>query len=49
MDKRYCTIEESIIESCKEVKEMREGKKAKPSWFDFLEDLKEEDKKLLHV
>lgn len=28
-DERYCSIRESIIESCKEVKLIREGKKPK--------------------
>lgn len=43
---RYCTISESIIESCKQVKLIREGKLPKKSWRDFkkeLETIKNED------
>lgn len=42
MEERYCTIKESIIESCKEVKLMREGKKEKNSWKQFVEELNKE-------
>lgn len=37
---RYCPISESIIESCKEVKLMREGKLPKKSWKELREELK---------
>ena len=47
-EKRYCTIEESIIESCKEVNLMRKGLKPKKNdwrtWLDQLEkELEEEE------
>ena len=38
---RPWTITESIIESCKEVKQMREGKIAKRSWDDFKRQIEE--------
>ena len=41
-DKRYCTVEESVKESLKEVKLMREGKIPKCNWRDSLVKLKEE-------
>lgn len=40
LDERYCTIQESIIESFKEVKLMREGKLPKKSWKDFMKEHK---------
>lgn len=39
---RYCTIEESIKESAKEVKLMREGKLQKRNWRDAFEKLRED-------
>ena len=33
-NERYCSIRESLIESCKEVKLMREGKLPKRNWAD---------------
>ncbi|WP_171903827.1 hypothetical protein [Cellulosilyticum sp. I15G10I2] len=39
---RYCTIEESLRESMKEVKLMREGKLPKRSWAESMKELKEE-------
>ena len=45
-DSRYCTVEESIRESFKEIKLMREGKKKKNSLDDLwkkIEEWKEED------
>lgn len=42
---RYCTVRESLIESCKEVKLMREEKKDKPSLkslWDNIEQWKKE-------
>ena len=36
---RYITIEDSITDSCKEVKEMRNGKATKPSWNKFKEEM----------
>lgn len=38
--KRPCSISESIIESCKEIKLMQEGKLPKKSWDDLKEELK---------
>ncbi|MBR4151492.1 MAG: hypothetical protein IKT98_00855 [Selenomonadaceae bacterium] len=45
-EKRYCTIEESIIESCKEINLMRKGLLPKPSgnWRDWIEGLREKYK-----
>ena len=40
LDERYCTIQESVIESFKEVKLMREGKLPKKSWKDFMNEHK---------
>lgn len=37
---RYCPISESIIESCKEVKLIREGKLPKKTWKELREELK---------
>lgn len=39
---RYCTIEESIKESAKEVKLMREGKLPKRNWRDMFKELRED-------
>ncbi len=39
---RPCSIQESIIQSCKEVKLMREGKKKKTSWKSFSDELRKE-------
>ena len=39
LDKRYCSIEDSLVDSCKEVKLMREGKKKKRSFSDLLKDI----------
>lgn len=36
---RYCSIEQSIIASCKQVKAMREGKSPKRSWKDCKKDI----------
>lgn len=42
---RYCTIEESIIEACKEVNLMRKGLLPKKSnWREWIEDLREKYK-----
>lgn len=38
LNERYCTIHESIIESFKEVKLMREEKLPKKSWRDFMNE-----------
>ena len=44
-EKRYCTIEESIIEACKEVNLMRKGLMSAPTdWREWIEDLKEKYK-----
>lgn len=40
--KRPCTILESLEQSCKEVKDMREGKAPKRSWKEFASKMKEE-------
>ena len=40
LDERYCTVQESIIESFKEVKLMHEGKLPKKSWKDFMNEHK---------
>lgn len=39
---RPCTILESLEQSCKEVKDMREGKTPKRSWKEFASKMKEE-------
>lgn len=36
---RYCSVEESLIESCKEVKLMMSGKKPKLSWKERKQDI----------
>ena len=41
-EKRYCTIEESIIESCKEVNLMRKGLKPKIDAREAIARLREE-------
>ena len=38
---RYCTVEESLIESCKQMKLMREGKMPKKTWKELRQELKE--------
>ncbi len=43
LDERYCTVQESIIESFKEVKLMREGKLPKRSWKDFMDEHKKRE------
>lgn len=43
LDERYCTIQESIIESFKEVKLIREGKLPKKSWKDFMNEHKKRE------
>lgn len=42
---RYCSIQESIKQSCQEVKQIRAGKIAKISWSDFVLKQKKNDKK----
>ena len=41
-EERYCTVQESIIDSFTEVKLMREGKLPKRSWDDFVQRMKDE-------
>lgn len=36
---RYCTIEESLIESCKEVRLIREGKAPFKTWAELRADI----------
>ena len=43
LNERYCTIQESIIESFKEVKLIREGKLPKQSWRDFIDEHKKRE------
>lgn len=44
-EKRYCTIEESIIEACKEVNLMRKGLLPESGdWHDWIAELKEKYK-----
>lgn len=44
-EKRYCTIEESLIQACKEVNLMRKGLLPEQNyWRDWLESLREEYK-----
>lgn len=43
LEERYCTVQESIIESFKEVKLMREGKLPKKSWKDFMNEHKKRE------
>ena len=40
---RYCTPSESLKESLKEMKLIREGKKEKCSYWDMMNDFDEED------
>lgn len=42
---RYCSIQESIKQSCQEIKQIRSGKIAKISWNDFVSKQKKDDKK----
>lgn len=42
---RYCSVHESIKQSCQEVKLMKSGKIAKISWNDFVSKQKKDDKK----
>ena len=42
---RYCSIQESIKQSCQEIKQIRSGKIAKISWNDFISKQKKNDKK----
>ena len=37
---RYISVESSIIDACKEVKEMREGKLSEPKLEDFFAEMK---------
>ncbi|MCM1184539.1 MAG: hypothetical protein NC337_14305 [Roseburia sp.] len=37
-DERYCSVQESVVESFKEIKLMREGKLPKKTWKDFTID-----------
>ena len=43
-EKRYCTVKESLIESCKEVKAIREGRLPKKTWKDLLAEVKKWEK-----
>lgn len=43
-EKRYCTIKESLVESCKEVKLIREGKLPEKTWKDLLKKVKKWEK-----
>jgi len=44
-DERYCSIEESLIEACKEVNLMRKGLMPEQSdWREWLEDLRKKYK-----
>lgn len=36
---RYCSVEQSIIASCKQVKAMRSGKAPKRSWKDCKKEI----------
>ena len=38
---RYCTVRESLIESCKEMKLIREGKLPKKTWQELRKEIKE--------
>lgn len=40
---RPCSISESIIQSCKEVQLMRQGKLPKKTWKELKEELKKEN------
>lgn len=46
MSERYCSIEESLIEACKEVNLMRKGLLPEPEgdWRDWINDLREKYK-----
>lgn len=41
--KRPCTPSESLAQSLKEMKLMREGKLPKKSWWDYVKDQKDKD------
>ena len=43
-DERYISIEESIIQACKEVKLMQAGLMPKQTWKEFLAELEEEER-----
>ncbi len=40
-EERYCSVEESIIEACKEVREMRAGRLPERTLDDFMVELKQ--------
>lgn len=42
---RYCSVYESLKESLKEVKLIRDGKIKPKTWQEFLEELNKEDEK----
>ena len=44
-NKRYISVRQSLLKSCKEVKDMRTGKLAEPSWNDFYEEMQKEIEK----
>lgn len=37
---RYCSVQDSIINSLKEIKQMQEGKKSKKTWQDYIKEKK---------
>lgn len=39
-EKRYCTVQESLTESCKEVKLIRKGKFPEKTWEEFVPTLR---------
>ncbi|MBQ9365426.1 MAG: hypothetical protein IJT82_06590 [Schwartzia sp.] len=42
MDERYISVQQSLIDSCKEVKAMREGRQAERTWeelADYIDSL----------
>ncbi len=41
-EERYCSVEESIIEACKEVREMRAGRLPEREWREVFDELKAE-------
>ena len=41
-EERYCSVEESIIEACKEVREMRAGRLPEREWREVFAELKAE-------
>lgn len=41
-EKRYCTIEESLIQACKEVNLMRKGLLPERDWREAMAELQEE-------